>query len=288
MATVQPWRHGRLFDEVAAEYDRRRPTYPDELVDRACQIAGIDSGDPVLEVGCGSGQLTHSLLTRGLDVVAVEPGKQLIALAEQNLQGTGELRFVNARFEDAELPASQFRAVFSAAAFHWIDPEISWEKAARVLVPGGTLALIQYCGLQDQRSIRDQETLLSALARIAPEIAAEWPTYRDLASTVTGAEQRRENVSEAWAWIGSHDVARPQASELFSDVQIAAVPMLMEQSADELNALLRTVSFYQRISSSQCQALESEHIVIYERLGRPIRSGIVAVLVTAVRNHGCD
>jgi len=288
MATVQPWRHGRLFDEVAAEYDRRRPTYPDELVDRACQIAGIDSGDTVLEVGCGSGQLTHSLLTRGLDVVAVEPGKQLIALAEQNLQGTGELRFVNARFEDAELPASQFRAVFSAAAFHWIDPEISWEKAARVLVPGGTLALIQYCGLQDQRSIRDQETLLSALARIAPEIAAEWPTYRDLASTVTGVEQRRENVSEAWAWIGSHDVARPQASELFSDVQIAAVPMLMEQSADELNALLRTVSFYQRISSSQCQALESEHIAIYERLGRPIRSGIVAVLVTAVRNHGCD
>jgi len=51
--------YGRVFDEVATEYDRSRPTYPDELVAHACQIAQIGSGDRVLEVGCGSGQLTQ-------------------------------------------------------------------------------------------------------------------------------------------------------------------------------------------------------------------------------------
>jgi SAM-dependent methyltransferase len=277
-------RYGKVFDEVAAEYDRNRPTYPDELVDHACKVAGIGSGDRVLEVGCGSGQLTRSLVARGLHVAGLEPGVQLISLAEQNLEGLGGVEFVNARFEDAQLPRRHFQAVFSASAFHWVDPEVSWQKAADVLVPDGTLALIQYCGLQAQRSIRDQEALLSALTRIAPEIAANWPAYRDLGATVAGAEERRENVSEVWAWLGSHDVAGPQASSLFSDVQTAAVPTPMEQTADELNALLRTASFYHRISSSQRQALESEHVAIYERLGRPIRSSTVAVLVTARRS----
>jgi SAM-dependent methyltransferase len=190
---------------------------------------------------------------------------------------------VNARFEEAPAPEGYFRAVFSASAFHWIDPDASWEKVARVLVPGGTLALIQYVGLREERSVRDQEALLSGLARIAPEIAADWPAYRDLDATVAGAEQRRENVSEVWAWLGSNDVARQQAGRLFSDVHIAVVPILLEQAADELNALLRTVSAYQRLSLGQRNALESEHVDMYERLGRPIRSSTVAVLVAARR-----
>jgi SAM-dependent methyltransferase len=275
--------YGRIFDEVAAEYDRRRPAYPDELVDRACRVAGLGSGDRVLEVGCGSGQLTRSLVARGLHVAAVEPGKRLISLAEQKLGGRGRVKFVNARFEDA-IPDSHFRAVFSASAFHWIDPEVSWRKAARALVPGGTLALIQYCGLQERHTIRDHEALLSALARNAPEIAADWPPARNLGTIAAGVEQRRENVSEVWAWIGHHDVARSHASALFCDVQIASVPMLLEQTADELNALLSTLSFYHRLSPNQRQALEGEHVALYQRLGRPIRSSTVAVLVTARRS----
>ena len=276
-------RDGRVFDEVAAEYDRSRPAYPDELVDRACQVAEVRRGDPVLEVGCGSGQLTRSLLARGLRVAALEPGKHLMSLAEHNLAGRGEVEFVNARFEDAQLPRGRYRALFSAAAFHWIDPEVSWQKAARLLAPGGTLALIQYCGLQGRASADDQQALLSALARIAPEIAADWPAYRDLAAIAAGVVQRRENVSDAWAWVGSHDVARAEAGRLFCDVQLATVPLVVEHTAEELTDLVRTASFYSRISPDQRRAIEDEHAVIYERLGRPIRSGMIAVLVTARR-----
>ena len=277
-------RYGKVFDEIAAEYDRRRPTYPDELVDQACQVAGIGSGDHVLEVGCGSGQLTRGLVARGLHVTALEPGKNLIALARQNLEGAGEVEFVNARFEDASLPREQFQAVFSASAFHWIDPKISWQKAADVLVPGGTLALIQYCGLEEPRSERDQEAALAALRKVSPDIAADWPTYRDLDATLAGMEQRRGNVSEVWAWLGSYDVGQDHAGRLFGDVQVAVMPKLIELTSDELNALVRTMSFYARLSPGQRQALEREHEAIYERLGRPIRASTVATLVTARRS----
>ncbi len=281
-------RYGKVFDEIATEYDRRRPAYPDELIDQACQVAGIGRGDHVLEVGCGSGQLTRGLVARGLHVTALEPGKNLIALARQNLEGPGEVEFTNAQFEDASLPRGKFQAVFSASAFHWIDPKVSWQQAADVLVPGGTLALVQYCGLDEPRSRRDQEAALAAVRKVAPHIAAHWPNYRDLDATLAGMEQRRGNVSEVWAWLGSYDIGQDYAGRLFGDVQMAVMPKLIEQTPDELNALVSTMSFYARLSPGQRNALEREHEAIYERLGRPIRVGIVAVLVTARRSTERD
>jgi ubiquinone/menaquinone biosynthesis C-methylase UbiE len=276
-------RYGKVFDEIAAEYDRRRPAYPDELVDQACQVAGIRRGDQVLEVGCGSGQLTRGLAARGLHITALEPGTSLIALARQNLEGAGAVEFVNAQFEDASLPRERFQAVFSASAFHWVDPEVGWQKAADVLVPGGTLALVSYFGLEEPGSQRDQEQLLAAMRKVAPDIAANWPAYRDLDATLAGVEQRRGNVSEAWAWLGSYDIAQEYAGRLFGDVQVAVMPNLIEQTPDELNAIVRTMSFYARLSPRQRQALEREYGAIYERLGRPIRASTVAALVTARR-----
>jgi SAM-dependent methyltransferase len=277
-------RYGQVFDAMAAEYDRHRPAYPDELVDQACQVAGIGSGDRVLEVGCGTGQLTRGLLARGLRVTALEPGANLIARATQNLAGGVE--FVNAKLEDASLPRGRFQAVFSASAFHWADPAVSWRKVADALVSGGTLALIQYFGLEEPRSKPDQDAVLAALAQVAPDLAADWPAYRDLDATLAGVEQRRGNVSQAWAWLGGRDLGRDYAGRLFGDVQVAVRPMLAEHAPDELNALLRTMSFYSRLSPDQRQALEREHQAIYERLGRPIRASFVATLVTARRLEG--
>jgi len=281
-------RYGKVFDEIAAEYDRHRPAYPDELVDQACQVAGIGRGDQVLEVGCGSGQLTRGLLARRLHVTALEPGKSLIALAKRNLEGAGAVEFVNAQFEDALLPREQFQAVFSASAFHWVDPKVSWRKTADVLVPGGTLALVQYCGLEEPRSKRDQEAVLAAMRKVAPDIAANWPAYRDLEATLAGMEQRRGNVSAAWAWLGSHDIGQDYAGRLFGDAQVAVMPELIEHTPGELNAVVRTMSFYARLSSDQRQALEREYEAIYERLGRPIRASVIAALVTARRSTERD
>jgi ubiquinone/menaquinone biosynthesis C-methylase UbiE len=281
-------RYGKVFDEIAAEYDRTRPAYPDELVDQACQVAGIGNGDRVLEVGCGTGQLTRSLVTRGLHVTALEPGASLMALARQNLEAAGAVEFVNAQFEDAALVRERFQAVFSASAFHWVDPEVGWQKAADVLVPGGTLALVSYFGLEEPRSQRDQDELLAAMRKVAPDIAANWPAYRDLDATLAGVEQRRGNVSEAWAWLGSYDMGQEYAGHLFGDVQVAVTPKLIEQTPGELTAIVRTMSFYARLSPRQRQALTREYEAIYERLGRPIRASTVAALVTARRRVDGD
>jgi SAM-dependent methyltransferase len=274
---------GRVFDEVAEDYDRHRPTYPDVLVDRVCEGAGIGAGAAVLEIGCGTGQLTRSLLARGLRVTAVEPGRQLIARARDQLLGVGDVRFVNARLEDASLPRDQYSAVFSASAIHWIDPDVSWRKAADALADGGTLALVSYFGLDDPRSAADQQALHAAMTTIAPELAADWPIYRDLACTLAGVAARRENVSKVWAWLGSYEIAREYAADLFDEAQVTAVPTQLEHTADELNALLGTMSFWARLSPRQRDALAAENQTFHQRIGRPIRSSAVACLVVARR-----
>jgi SAM-dependent methyltransferase len=276
--------YGKVFNEVAVEYDRNRPAYPDALVDQACEVAGLRDGDRVLEIGCGTGQLTRGLLARGLRVTALEPGDQLIRLAEENLKDVGDVRFVHARLEDMPPPRESFEAVFSASAIHWVDPDLSWRRIADVLAPGGTLALLQYFGLKEQRSVDDQEALLSALRRHVPEVVATWPTYRDLDCTIAGVRERARNVADAWAWLGSYEIGRDYAADLFEDLQLATVPTLIERDADELGALLGTMSFWARLSPDQREALISENHVLHERLGRPIRASTLAVLLTARRS----
>jgi SAM-dependent methyltransferase len=275
--------YGTVFNEFAGAYDRHRPAYPDVLVDRACELADLGAGAPVLEIGCGTGQLTRALLAQGLRVTAVEPGDRLIARARDQLQGLGEVRFVNARLEEASLPRAHFQAVFSASAIHWVDPDVSWRTAAGALVDDGTLALVSYFGLQDPRSASDQRALRAGLEEIAPELAADWPVYRDLDATLAGAAARRGNVSEVWAWLGSYDLAREYAAALFDDVEVAAVPALVEHSGEELTALLGTMSFWARLSPDQRDALAVANARLHQRLGRPIRSSTLACLVTARR-----
>lgn len=275
--------HGKAFDAIADEYDRHRAVYPEALVDRACEVAGLGPGAPVLEIGCGTGQLTRSLLARGLRVTAVEPGAQLIARARAHLDGAGDLEFVNARLEEAPLPRSHYQAVFSASAIHWVDPDVSWRAAADALHGGGTLALLSYFGVQDPHSEGDQQAIRATLAAIAPDLAAEWPTYRDLQATRAGASERRENISAVWGWLGSYDIARGDAARRFGDAEFAAMTRRFEHTAEELNALLGTMSFWGRLSLQQREALVAENHALYRRLGRRIRSSTIACLVTARR-----
>jgi SAM-dependent methyltransferase len=284
MTSASTRHFGKVFDQIASDYNRYRPGYSNELIDYACQIAELERGDKVIELGCGSGQLTRALVARGLHVTALEPGKQLIALAEQNVKGQGKADFVNAKFEDAVLPKGYYKAVFSASAFHWIDPDVSWQKTAELLVPGGVLALMQHFGLSDQRTSNDLDLQLAALKKIAPEVAARWPHYYELDEIFDGVKMRHENISEVWAWLGDYDLARNYVSNLFKDTQIAAVPNLIEQTADELIALFRTISVYSSLSDQQRNDLEYEYKEIYNRLNRPIRSSTVTILITAKRS----
>lgn len=135
---VQKW----TFDPIAELYDRVRPGYPAELLKDISGLGGIGPGARVLEIGCGTGQLTGSLAALGCEIVAVELGPQLADLARRNLAEFQQVRVVTGSFEDWSPQDGPFDVVVSATAFHWLDPATRVRKAADVLKPSGSLAIV--------------------------------------------------------------------------------------------------------------------------------------------------
>jgi SAM-dependent methyltransferase len=73
-------------------------------------------------------------------VTAVEHGAALAAQARANLAGH-PVEVVNRRFEDWNAQPGEFAAVVAATAWHWLDPDLRYGRAARALRPGGHLAI---------------------------------------------------------------------------------------------------------------------------------------------------
>ena len=130
----------QTFNGVAGSYDRVRPDYPPQLFDDLIALAGLAPGDHLLEAGCGTGKATLPLARRGFRITALEPGPDLGAVARRNLAGL-DAEVIEERFEDWRTrPGDQPALVFSATAWHWIDPAVRYRQAWRVLRPGGHLA----------------------------------------------------------------------------------------------------------------------------------------------------
>jgi SAM-dependent methyltransferase len=127
------------FENAAAMYDSARPGYPPKLFDDLVDIAGLEPGARLLEVGCATGKATRPLLERGFSVVCVELGAQLAERARSNLAGM-QLEVHIAPFERWDGRAESFDLVYAATAWHWIDPRARYRKAHALLRPGGHLA----------------------------------------------------------------------------------------------------------------------------------------------------
>ncbi|NOV98855.1 class I SAM-dependent methyltransferase [Isoptericola halotolerans] len=123
------------FSTGADVYARVRPTYPTEAVD---WMVPRDA-DRVLDLAAGTGLLTGRLVSRGHDVVAVDASRPMLDELTATLPGV--TTHVGTA-EDIPLPDGSVDAVTVGQAWHWFDPPRAAAELARVLRPGGTLAVV--------------------------------------------------------------------------------------------------------------------------------------------------
>ena len=157
----QPHRHRRVaesFGVDAARYDRARPRYPEALIDR---IVARAPGREVLDVGCGTGIAARQFAAAGCRVLGVEPDVRMAEFA----RGSG-LDVEVATFEEWDDAGRQIDAVVAGQAWHWVDPAAGPVKAARLLRPGGRLAVFaQVIGPPSPV----YEAQVEAVRRVAPD-----------------------------------------------------------------------------------------------------------------------
>jgi SAM-dependent methyltransferase len=204
------------FAEVAGAYERGRPEYAPAVVGALAAELRIPADRAVLDLAAGTGKLTRALLDAGLDVVAVEPQAPLRELLAASI---GEGRVREGLAEAIPLPDASVSAVTVADAFHWFDHAAALAEIARVLGPGGGLAVLATAPDWGGASwAHDVGTLLSGLRPEHPHF--DGPPWQDAVRAAGG-------WSEPWeVRVTTMRPAEPEhvADYLLSMSWIAALP----------------------------------------------------------------
>ena len=127
------------FGRRAEVYERSRPGYPAAAVSLLTGLARLGEGRVVVDLAAGTGKLTRQLLASGAACVAVEPSPDMRAVCRRTVPGAP---LVAGAAEALPLRPGSVDLVTVAQAFHWFDAPSAMNEAARVLRPGGVLALV--------------------------------------------------------------------------------------------------------------------------------------------------
>ncbi len=125
----------------AEDYFLARPGYPHELLRAAVEIAGLEPGASILDVGCGTGEASEWFADSGFAVLGVDRSAEMVRFARRRLAGRPDVEIRCQDFEEATELGS-FAALVCATSYHWLDPETRVGRCVDAIRPGGALVLL--------------------------------------------------------------------------------------------------------------------------------------------------
>ena len=205
------------FERGADDYERARPSYPAAAVARIVREGSIGPGSRVLDLAAGTGKLTRLLVPTGAELIAVEPvdamRRRLVSIAPdvEVLDGTAEAIPVTDHTIDV---------VTVAQAFHWFDAPRALTEIARVLRPGGLLALIW--------NVRDETVgWVRAFTELTVERSGGRPYTRFHVASSAGEAMTRDHVEV----IGASGRFGPVEEERYASPQDATIDLVVDRAA---------------------------------------------------------
>lgn len=229
------------FGQVAAQYDRYRPSYPAALI----QDLLARSPATGLDIGTGTGKAAVLLAAHGLPMLGVEVDPAMAALA----RGHG-LQVEVDSFESWDPAGRTFDLITCAQAWHWIDPAVGPTKAAGLLRPGGTLALIWN---YDELEPAAQSALDAVYAREAPELRS---------SVVIGHDPKTDRPY----------AAELEASGAFASVELRTYRWDHAYSAAQWLGMVQTHSDHLQLDPARRARLAASLAASLEGLGGVVNS----------------
>lgn len=222
------------YDSVASAYDRTRPRYPAEILARMQEIADLQPGKFVLEIGAGVGIATVELAQLGAKIVCLEPSQAACAITRDKCAAYGNVEVVNTTFEEWELGTQKFDVLVAATSFHWITPEARYAKTAAALNDNGLLVLLW--NTPPQPSYEIYQSCQAIYQTHAPELG-KYESHQDYQRNIGKIAQKTI------------------ASGYFQDLITHQAIISVTYTVDDYLTLLSTLSPYIRLVSTQRQAL---------------------------------
>jgi len=136
------------FDEIAPNWQDMRTEFFSEAVrEKAYAQAGLEPGMKVGDIGAGSGFISEGLAGRSLQVVAVDPSKNMLEALRARLTQSRESHplHLETRVGEAEslpLETGEMDRIFANMMLHHVEnPPAAIREMTRVLKPGGRLVI---------------------------------------------------------------------------------------------------------------------------------------------------
>lgn len=252
-----------LFGEVAELYDESRPAYPAALI--ADLLTGLPAGARVLEVGAGTGKATTMVAAHGVRVLAIEPSPGMAEVLRRNCAQFDEVEIVQSDFEHWRPAGEAFPLLYCAQAWHWIDPEIRYERAAAAISGGGRLAVFWNRPAWGTSKLRGE--LARVYQRVVPDLAPTGPLH---------PANRNPDGDEDW-------VAEIEQAGGFERPEQRAYRYSQAYSSDEYIRLLATLSEIQLLGIEQRETLLAGVHEAIEADGGTLRMPMVTRLCSARR-----
>lgn len=188
----------REYSAAAKDYDRKWSFYVDSTSRETMRRLSMAGRERVLDVGCGTGELLARIAAKypAAPLAGLDPVPQMLELAKEKLRPDVDLRVGWAN--DLPWPPESFDVVISCNMFHYIThPVEAVREMARVLRPGGTLVITDWC--DDFLACR----LCSVYLRLTSK--AHYKTYRQaecvsLLRQAGHAEAAVERYKVSWLW----------------------------------------------------------------------------------------
>ncbi|GII25157.1 class I SAM-dependent methyltransferase [Planosporangium mesophilum] len=263
----------RSFGAAAADYDKYRPRYPDQLVDH---VVAMLPGRRVLEVGAGTGIATAAFAARGMAMTCVEPDAEMAATLLAQLAGDADLHVDVATFEEwsAARPAGTagFDGLISAQAWHWTDPKTRWADAGAAVRSGGLIAL--FWNEDHHADPRVTDAFTAAYERRGIEIRSV--RQEPVPSTDPDKIVDRKRP-EGWPEVDA------EADEYFTDLRTHQYHWTHRMSVADYVARVNTTSAHLILPSEARDDLTSELIATLTAYGGEIELAMTTELVTAMR-----
>ena len=241
------------FGRTAREYELGRPEWPEELLDRVVADLGLTPDAFVLDLGAGTGKLTRALVPRFARVVAVEPDDAMRAVLEEVVPGA-ESKAGSA--EAIPLGDDEIDAAFSGEAFHWFASPETIDELARVLRPGGGLAIFWNIFVDSEPALPDEAeaVLEEAFARggvpgLPRVLSGQWrePIARSRFGELREDELVRDVVTDRDGWIANMLSVSSIAHQSDEDRAALAERLRELVRPGEMRRRYRTIAYWTRL-----------------------------------------
>ncbi|WP_127587478.1 class I SAM-dependent DNA methyltransferase [Paenibacillus koleovorans] len=249
------------FDQVAEAYEKYRPAYPSELFRDVQEYALLQPGDPILEIGCGTGQATQGFVQMGCDTITcVELGERLAAFTREKFKAHPGVEVIQAAFEQWEGAGRQFKLAISGTAFHFIQPqELGYRKVHKLLEENGVIAFFWTVHVPSYEPVFNE--------------IREW--YRRFAPNLEDSRKPavEQVIEQRVEWTERHG--------LFRDIRAKSYRRVDPLSADAFVALLATNSGHRLLPEADREQLFNGIKETIERHGGTVSRPQAVVLVLA-------